>query len=85
MKIKKYKQKVKFKGKYCKGMYYYDGSGFLEVTSTSYIGPNGKYFRDDYIHSDRVKDIKLLSVFYTKAYKELKKISKKISKLKVKS
>ena len=73
----KLEKPIKFKGKFCQGEIYSDKSGYLVVESPKYI-KNGFYSREDGGHKDRVNDIKLLAEFYTKAYKELIKLTKNV-------
>lgn len=71
------KKPIKFRGKFCQGEIYSDGSGYLHAKARKYV-KNGYYFEESGSHKDRVNDIKKLADFYTKTYEELLKLTKNV-------
>lgn len=92
MKIKKHKQYcdfgeyLDFKGNFCTGRVYYDGSGYLWAKPKVY-GKYLEYLEESGKHKYRVKDIENIVIFYNKVLKELnsKKLQREIKNLKLKS
>ncbi len=84
MKITKHKDPtglgsyVKFEDKNVRGVVWHDGSGALSVGSKIYI-QGGDWHSESGTHKQRCRDIGKLAKMYSKAYKQLIKINKKIN------